>query len=237
MIVSTKGRYALRVMIDLAEHQSEKYTPLKEIAARQQISEKYLENILKTLVQNGLLQGAARQRRRLPPDPRPQPIPDIGHFAVDRRQSGPGGLSGAGRRLRPAVRVPHLRNVARPGRGDPDLSGQDHPGRPGAPRPGRGRLCDLTPPPHPAKDGGGFFRRPPTKQCGGRLCSRPPQRDPIFRDAKVLLFWCDQQQKEYWFYSSLPPHRMGVLPERAGGLWHPLAPYIISRYGAPGCYK
>ncbi|WP_206393111.1 hypothetical protein, partial [Faecalibacterium sp. An121] len=42
--------------------------------------------------------------------------------------------------------------------------------------------------------------RPKQKQCGGRLCSRPPQRDPIFRDAKVLLFWCDQQQKEYWFY-------------------------------------
>ena len=35
MIVSTKGRYALRVMIDLAEHQSEKYVPLKEVAARQ----------------------------------------------------------------------------------------------------------------------------------------------------------------------------------------------------------
>ena len=47
MIVSTKGRYALRVMIDLAEHQSEKYVPLKEVAARQEISEKYLENILK----------------------------------------------------------------------------------------------------------------------------------------------------------------------------------------------
>ena len=57
MIVSTKGRYALRVMIDLAEHESEKYMPLKEIAARQGISEKYLENILKTLVQHGLLQG------------------------------------------------------------------------------------------------------------------------------------------------------------------------------------
>ena len=53
MIVSTKGRYALRVMIDLAEHQSEKYVPLKEVAARQEISEKYLENILKVLVQNG----------------------------------------------------------------------------------------------------------------------------------------------------------------------------------------
>ena len=53
MIVSTKGRYALRVMIDLAEHQSDKYVPLKEVAARQEISEKYLENILKVLVQNG----------------------------------------------------------------------------------------------------------------------------------------------------------------------------------------
>ena len=43
MIVSTKGRYALRGMIDLAEHQTEKYVPLKEVAARQEISEKYLE--------------------------------------------------------------------------------------------------------------------------------------------------------------------------------------------------
>ena len=57
MIVSTKGRYALRVMIDLAEHQADKYVPLKEVAARQEISEKYLENILKVLVQNGFLEG------------------------------------------------------------------------------------------------------------------------------------------------------------------------------------
>ena len=41
MIVSTKGRYALRVMIDLAEHQAERYVPLKEVAARQEITEKY----------------------------------------------------------------------------------------------------------------------------------------------------------------------------------------------------
>ena len=46
MIVSTKGRYALRVMIDLAEHHDKEYIPLKEIAERQQISEKYLEAIL-----------------------------------------------------------------------------------------------------------------------------------------------------------------------------------------------
>ena len=57
MIVSTKGRYALRVMIDLAEHQAERDVPLKEVAARQEISEKYLENILKVLVQNGFLEG------------------------------------------------------------------------------------------------------------------------------------------------------------------------------------
>ena len=57
MIVSTKGRYALRVMVDLAEHQTEGYTPLKEIAQRQEISEKYLETILKSLVQAQLLTG------------------------------------------------------------------------------------------------------------------------------------------------------------------------------------
>ena len=49
MLVSTKGRYALRIMIDLAEHQKDGYTPLKETAARQGISEKYLEGIIKIL--------------------------------------------------------------------------------------------------------------------------------------------------------------------------------------------
>ena len=57
MLVSTKGRYALRVMIDLAEHQAEGYIPLKEIAQRQGISEKYLEIILKVLVRNQFLTG------------------------------------------------------------------------------------------------------------------------------------------------------------------------------------
>ncbi len=57
MLVSTKGRYALRVMIDLAEHQSEGYTPLKVIAKRQNISEKYLESIIKLLVRAKLVSG------------------------------------------------------------------------------------------------------------------------------------------------------------------------------------
>ena len=50
MLISTKGRYALRVMIDLAEHQSEEFISLKEIAQRQEISEKYLESIIRMLV-------------------------------------------------------------------------------------------------------------------------------------------------------------------------------------------
>lgn len=57
MLISTKGRYALRVLTDLAEHQTEAYIPLKEIADRQGISEKYLESILKILVRNQILTG------------------------------------------------------------------------------------------------------------------------------------------------------------------------------------
>ena len=57
MLISTKGRYALRVMIDLAEHQADGFIPLKVIAQRQEISEKYLENIIKLLVKAKLLTG------------------------------------------------------------------------------------------------------------------------------------------------------------------------------------
>ena len=57
MIISSKGRYALRVMVDMAEHQAEGYLPLKEIAERQDISEKYLESILKVLVKHKFLTG------------------------------------------------------------------------------------------------------------------------------------------------------------------------------------
>ena len=57
MLISTKGRYALRVMIDLAEHPGEGFIPLKVIAQRQEISEKYLESIIKLLVKSRLLSG------------------------------------------------------------------------------------------------------------------------------------------------------------------------------------
>lgn len=56
-MISTKARYALRVMIDLAENQDAGYIPLKDIAARQEISEKYLEIIIKILVKGKMLKG------------------------------------------------------------------------------------------------------------------------------------------------------------------------------------
>ena len=94
---------------------------------------------------------------------------------------------------------------------------------PGCPVFGRGRPF-LSPRPH-------------TKQCGGRPYGRPPQRDPIFRDAKVLLFWCDQQQKEY---GSIP------LCRHIGWVFYPSvqvvsgtrSPLISSPGMVPrGCYK
>ncbi len=57
MKISTKGRYALRIMIDLAKHQSDDFVTLKDIANRQEISEKYLESIIKVLVKNQILVG------------------------------------------------------------------------------------------------------------------------------------------------------------------------------------
>lgn len=56
-MISTRGRYAIRVMIDLAEHNDGKYVPLSEISLRQEISMKYLEIIVKALVQGKLLEG------------------------------------------------------------------------------------------------------------------------------------------------------------------------------------
>ena len=55
MIVSTRGRYALRVMIDLAEHHSDDRIPLKDISSRQGISQKYMEAIMTLLSKNGFV--------------------------------------------------------------------------------------------------------------------------------------------------------------------------------------
>lgn len=57
MMISTRGRYALRVMIDLAEHADSGYIPMKDVAQRQGLSLKYLERIMPILTQNKLVEA------------------------------------------------------------------------------------------------------------------------------------------------------------------------------------
>lgn len=71
MMISTRGRYALRVLLDLAETGSKGYTPLKDIAARQDISQKYLESIMTVLSKAELIdavhgKGGGYRLRRAP---------------------------------------------------------------------------------------------------------------------------------------------------------------------------
>ena len=56
-MISTRGRYALRILIDLAEHRNDGYITLKEVAERQELSEKYLESIVKDLVRANYIEG------------------------------------------------------------------------------------------------------------------------------------------------------------------------------------
>ncbi len=88
MMISTKGRYALRVMTDLAENYGKGYIPMKEVAERQNISLKYLERILPVLTKNRLIEGLQGKRGgyRLAAEPGSIRIGDIlrlteGHLA------------------------------------------------------------------------------------------------------------------------------------------------------------
>ena len=57
MMISTRGRYAMRIMIELATNEEKEYLTLKEVAENQGISEKYLESIIKILVKDGMVFG------------------------------------------------------------------------------------------------------------------------------------------------------------------------------------
>ena len=59
MMISAKSRYALRVMVDLAQHNSGEFIPVKEIATRQGISLKYLESIMTILTKGKMLESAS----------------------------------------------------------------------------------------------------------------------------------------------------------------------------------
>ena len=72
MLISTKGRYALRALVDMAEHENGEYMPLRDVARRQDISEKYMESVVKLLVKGGIVTGVRGKgggyRLRRPPD-------------------------------------------------------------------------------------------------------------------------------------------------------------------------
>ena len=57
MLVSTRGRYALRIMMELAQYDRNRWIPLPLIAEKQEVSEKYLESIISVLVKAGLVEG------------------------------------------------------------------------------------------------------------------------------------------------------------------------------------
>lgn len=79
MIVSTRGRYALRVMLDLVEHQTEERIPLKDISERQEVSQKYLESIMTLLSKNNLVDAIHGKRGgyRLNRKPEDYPVGEI----------------------------------------------------------------------------------------------------------------------------------------------------------------
>ena len=79
MIVSTRGRYALRVMLDLVEHQTEERIPLKDISERQEVSQKYLESIMTLLSKNNLVDAIHGKRGgyRLNRKPEEYPVGEI----------------------------------------------------------------------------------------------------------------------------------------------------------------
>lgn len=79
MKISTKGRYALRMMLDLAEHEKDTYVPLRDISARQNISMKYLEQITATLCKVGFLKSIRGPQGgyRLARDPKDYKVGEI----------------------------------------------------------------------------------------------------------------------------------------------------------------
>lgn len=157
MRISTKGRYALRLMLDLAEHQGDGCVSLKDVAQRQDISKKYLEQIVPTLSRAGFLltnrgyQGGYRLARR----PEDYTARDI--LRLTEGSLAPRGLSGLRGQHLPAQReLPDSPALAGPGPCDRGLSRGRHAAgsdRPPA-RAQRRRLRDL-------KKLGGCHRQPP----------------------------------------------------------------------------
>ena len=147
MMVSTKGRYALRVMVELAARGLEEFVPLKEIAEHQEISEKYLEAIMKSLVKEGLVTGLRGKGGgyRLSKPPAQYTVGSI--LKVTEGSLAPVACLGQNAApLSPGGKVRHLSYVEKAEPVDRRLFRGDHPGAAGRRVPGAERrpLCDLT---------------------------------------------------------------------------------------------
>ena len=88
-MISTKGRYSIRILLDLAEHRNGSYIPMKDVAARQNISLKYIERLMPALKAAGLVDSV---HGRLPADPGAGPVYPVGNSAAGGRGSGSGSL-------------------------------------------------------------------------------------------------------------------------------------------------
>ena len=110
MKISTKGRYALRLMLDLASQGGEGWTSLRDISRRQHISVKYLEQIVGLLAKAGFLKSNAGGLSSRPAAGR---IPGRGHPAGHGREPGSGSLPGRrGKPVPPMQRLPDLALLA-----------------------------------------------------------------------------------------------------------------------------
>ena len=93
-MISTKGRYSIRILLDLAEHRNGEFIPMKEVAGRQGISLKYIERLMPALKAAGLkyvLSGTGA-----PADPRAGGVFPVGDIGAGGGRSCAGGLSAAG---------------------------------------------------------------------------------------------------------------------------------------------
>ena len=102
MMISTRGRYALRVMLDMAEHGGGEWLRLRDIAQRQQLSKKYLESIMAALSRAGLVEGTVGRSGgyRLTRSPAEYPVGEIlraaeGNLSPISCQSGEGAGCGS----------------------------------------------------------------------------------------------------------------------------------------------
>lgn len=95
MVISSKGRYALRVMVDLAEHGGDGYVSMRDVARRQEISDKYAGQIMTLLSRAGLVDGVTGKGGGYRLTRRPEEYP-LGDSPPDGGLPGPGGLPGGG---------------------------------------------------------------------------------------------------------------------------------------------